>query len=83
MEGLPSALHCPSSPLPPAPLPPCNAQVVNGRTIEITFTDTEVKLAGGLRGWLDSVPRFTVPSLVPDWLQASAGWCRQTSPICP
>ncbi|KAL4451724.1 hypothetical protein ABPG75_007386 [Micractinium tetrahymenae] len=44
-------------------------KVLNGKTIEITFIDTEVKLAGGLGGWLDSVPRFTVPSLVPEWLQ--------------
>ncbi|KAL4421139.1 hypothetical protein ABPG77_000774 [Micractinium sp. CCAP 211/92] len=47
-------------------------RVINGKTVEITFTDTEVKLAGGLGGWLDSVPRFTVPSLVPDWLQSSS-----------
>ncbi|PSC69468.1 putative plastid-lipid-associated chloroplastic [Micractinium conductrix] len=42
--------------------------VQGANTVEITFTDTEVKLAGGLQGWLDSLPRFTVPSL-PEWLQ--------------
>jgi hypothetical protein len=49
-------------------------------TVEITFTDTEVKLAGGLGGWLDLLPQFQLPSL-PDALQvrgerASEGvWC--------
>jgi hypothetical protein len=39
--------------------------------VEITFTDTEVKLAGGLGGWLDSLPQFSVPQL-PEALQV--GW---------
>jgi hypothetical protein len=37
--------------------------VVGANTLEITYTDTEVKLAGGLAGWLDSLPQFTLPSL--------------------
>jgi len=46
-------------------------EVKGANTVEIVFVDTEVKLAGGLSGWLDSVPRFTLPSL-PEALQVGA-----------
>ncbi len=42
--------------------------IIGANTVEITFTDTEVKLAGGLGGWLDSLPQFSVPQL-PEALQ--------------
>lgn len=42
--------------------------IIGANTVEITFTDTEVKLAGGVQGWLDGLPRFTLPAL-PEWLQ--------------
>lgn len=49
-------------------LPP---QIIGANTVEISFDDTEVKLAGGLQGWLDSIPRFSLPKL-PDILQVGA-----------
>ncbi|EFN55841.1 hypothetical protein CHLNCDRAFT_145390 [Chlorella variabilis] len=42
--------------------------VIGANTVEITFNETEVKLAGGLGGWLDSLPQFTLPQL-PESLQ--------------
>lgn len=47
-------------------------QIIGSNTIEITFDDTEVKLAGGLQGWLDNLPTFSVPKL-PEFLQAPKG----------
>jgi hypothetical protein len=45
-------------------------QIIGAKTVEITFVDTEVKLAGGLQGWLDQLPLLVVPKL-PEWLQVS------------
>jgi hypothetical protein len=47
-------------------------QIIGANTVEITFVDTEVKLAGGLQGWLDQLPLLVVPQL-PEWLQVSLG----------
>ncbi|KAI7839444.1 hypothetical protein COHA_006845 [Chlorella ohadii] len=47
-------------------------QIIGANTIEITFEDTEVKLAGGLQGWLDNLPTFAVPKL-PEFLQTPKG----------
>jgi len=49
-------------------------QIIGANTIEITFEDTEVKLAGGLQGWLDNLPTFAVPKL-PEFLQVSMSMC--------
>jgi hypothetical protein len=50
-------------------------QIIGANTVEITFVDTEVKLAGGLQGWLDQLPLLVVPKL-PDWLQVGLGGFR-------
>lgn len=56
--------------------------VIGANTVEITFNETEVKLAGGLGGWLDSLPQFTLPQL-PESLQvgtvepAAGRWLQQ------
>jgi hypothetical protein len=47
-------------------------QIIGGNTIEISFDETEVKLAGGLQGWLDNLPTFSVPKL-PEFLQTPKG----------
>lgn len=54
---------------------PCShpPQIIGANTVEITFDDTAVKLAGGLQGWLDNIPRFSLPKL-PDILQVGGGW---------
>jgi hypothetical protein len=43
-------------------------EVVGAGTVRIVFEDTEVKVTGGLGGWLDNVPNLVAPRL-PDVLQ--------------
>jgi hypothetical protein len=63
-------------------------QIIGANTVEITFVDTEVKLAGGLQGWLDQLPLLVVPQL-PEWLQVSLGggaysvWWKSGCPALP
>lgn len=43
-------------------------EFVGPKQVQIVFEATEVKLSGGLSGWLDNVPAFTAPRL-PEYLQ--------------
>lgn len=67
---LPSAYALHSLPHPGNSLPHLRLQIIGSNTIEITFDDTEVKLAGGLQGWLDNLPTFSMPKL-PEFLQVA------------
>lgn len=68
MPMLPSACALHSPPHTGNSVPHLRLQIIGSNTIEITFDDTEVKLAGGLQGWLDNLPTFSVPKL-PEFLQ--------------
>lgn len=79
ISGRPAPARCPLAPAGvSAAVPTATArlkhsfEVDGASTVRITFEDTEVKLGGGLGGWLNAVPTLALPSL-PEALRPPRG----------